>query len=371
MGKDYSEYKIVDSHVHPIGKVGLDEFLVAAKGFMEDVRVDGVNLQCINNMRYGSPGTDLLALALKTTDSRFTVYGAFGYWMNTIAHDGPGLKSQLETYMAAGFDGLKMLEGKPVERAASGIPLDDPRYDLAFDMLEKTGYHVLSHVNDPEEFWDEEACPKWAKDGLGGYWDTAKYLTKEQHYMENENLLSRHPNINVTFAHAYFLSNFPDRMASFLDKHPNVTIDLCPGIEMFDGFTKQYKRWREIFVSYQDRFLFGTDNSLCSSSIRGVTTHDGGNRYKIENIIRFLSSSDEFEAWGFNLKGLCLPKDAVQKILSENYLRLRGKPKPLNKDAVIAYGEALLKEVKDRDDIEDVQKKDISEAIGFFKTLSM
>ena len=365
MQKYYGNYEITDSHVHPFGGAGLEKFLEAARVYMDDVQIKGVNLQCINNSRHGSAGTDLLALILKIKDPRFTAYSSFGYWMNTIPHDGPGLKSQLETYMAAGFDGLKMLEGKPTERAATGIPLDDPRYDSAFDLLEKTGFHITSHVNDPEEFWDPQTCPKWANGGKGGYWDTSKYLTKEQHYRENENMLARHPKINITFAHAYFLSNYPDRMTALLDKYPNVTIDLTPGIEMYDGFTKQHKRWREIFIAYQDRFIFGTDNAM-GSTAQSIAAHDGGRRYKIENIVRFLSTNDEFEAWGYSLKGMGLPGGVIAKILSGNYLRLRGKPKPVNRDAAMAYGESLLKEVQDRNDMTLAQKKNVASAAAFF-----
>ena len=368
MDNYYGDYKITDAHVHPIGGAGLEQFFEAAKKFIDDVRLNGVNLLYINTMRFSTVGADLLSLALKAKDPRFTVYGSFGYWMNTVAHDGQGLRAQLETFMAAGFDGLKMLEGKPTERAINKIPLDDPRYDPPFDLLEETGYHVVHHVNDPEEFWNKETCPAWANGGTGGYWDTAKYLSKEQLYAENENLLARHPKTNVTFAHAYFLSNFPDRMTAFLDKHPNVTIDLCPGIEMYDGFTKQYKRWREIFIAYEDRILFGTDNVINPLGPSPIT-HDGKSRYKIENICRFLTTTDEFEAWGFNLKGLGLPREVTRKILESNYLRLRGKPRPVNRDAAIAYGETLIREIKDRDDIGDGPKKDITDAVEYFKRL--
>jgi len=366
MNTHYGNYDITDSHVHPIGGAGLEKFLNAAEKFMDEVRVKAVNLLYVNNGRFCTIGADLLSLALKTKDPRFTVYNSFGYWMKTIPCDGPGLKAQLETFMAAGFDGLKMLEGKPTERAINKIPLDDPRYDPAFDLLEKTGYHIVSHVNDPEEFWDKETCPAWANYGDGGYWDTTKYLSKEQHYIENEKLLARHPGINVTFAHAYFLSNFPDRMTALLDKYPNVTIDFCPGIEMYDGFTKQYKRWREIFIAYQDRFIFGTDNVINPMGITPLT-HDGSFPYKVETIYRFLTSSDEFEAWGFRLKGMNLPHEAAVKILGGNYLRLRGASKPVNRDAAIAYGEALLKDIRARNDIGAAEAKDIADVVEYFK----
>ena len=368
MSNYYGDHVIFDAHVHPGGGVGLEGFLKTAQDFMNDVQVKGVNLLCINTNRINLIGVDLLALALKVKDPRFTVYGSFGYWMNTIAYDGPGLRKQLENLIAVGFDGLKMIEGKPTVRSAINIALDDPRYDPAFDVLEKTGFHILNHVNDPEEFWVKETCPAWANGGKGGYWDSKKFLSKEAHYRENENILARHPNMNVTFAHAYFLSNFPDRMTALLDRYPKVTIDLCPGIEMYDGFTKQYKRWREIFVAYQDRFLFGTDNVIRPGASDTVT-HDGSSRYKIENVARFITTSDEFEAWGYKLKGFGLPADISKKILCDNYLRLRGPAKPLNRDAAIAYAESIHAEIKDRGDIADAQKRDVSEAMAFFKTL--
>ena len=365
MSKFYGDRRIIDCHVHATGGDGLEAFFKAADDFMDHMQLDDVNLLCHRGVTPRRPGSDLMSLALKLKDPRFTVYCGFGYWMRTMPCDSAGLKSQLETMMAAGFDGLKMLEGKPTLRAASGIPLDDPRYDAAYDLLEKSGFHVLNHVNDPEEFWDREKCPEWANDGDIGYWESDKFLSKEQHYTENENMMARHPNINVTYAHAYFLSNFPDRMAALFDKYPMATMDLTPGIEMYDGFTKQWKRWREIFMEYQDRILFGTDNFIPLG--RGMT-HDGSGRYKFGGIVRFLSTNDEFECWGYNLKGLGLPADVLDKIFYANYLRLRGPARPVNRDAAIAYGEAMLAEIKDRDDIAEAGKNDIKEAVEYFKT---
>ena len=364
----FGDYRIFDAHVHPEGGAGLALFLESAREFMDETGIMGVNLLCIKGRYPRLAGVDLLALSLKANDPRFSVYGGFEYWRKTVDHDGPGLLAQLETMQAIGFDGLKMLEGKPTERAASGIPLDDPRYDPAFDLLEKTGFHILYHVNDPEEFWDKETCPAWANDGAGGYWDSKKFLSKEQHYREIENLLARHPGIKITFAHAYFLSNFPDRMTALLDKYPNVTVDICPGIEMYDGFTKQYKKWREIFTAYEDRFLFGTDNVIKSTASAAVT-HDGGSRYKIENITRFLTGSGEFEAWGFRLRGMGLPAEISRKILCDNYLGLRGPVKPINKDAVISYAESLNAEINDRDDTGECPKRDIADTLAFFRAL--
>ena len=68
--------------------------------------------------------------------------------------------------------------------------------------------------------------------------------------------------MNITYAHAYFLSNFPDRMETFFERFPNVSIDLTPGIEMFEGFTRYRERWIQFYLKHQDRIVFGTDNRV-------------------------------------------------------------------------------------------------------------
>ena len=360
-------YGLYDLHVHAGGGLGLQAFLDAGANFIDaTVQLSAVNLLVNKGNSPRRVGADLMALALKTVDPRYTVYGGFGYWMNTMPCDGAGLRAQLEELIDAGFDGLKMIEGKPTNRRIDpGSALDHPRYNGVGELLQATGFHVVNHVNDPEEFWDEKTCPEWANGGNGGYWDKEKFLSKEQHYEENERWLERYPKMNITYAHAYFLSNFPDRMEVFFEKFPNVSIDLTPGIEMFDGFTKQRNRWIQFFIKYQDRILFGTDNSV--RPFEQKVGHDGSYYDRIAYMRRFLETDDKFEAWGFNLHGFALPENALNKIYSENALRLRGPIKAVVPAKALKYANRLYAEVKDRTDVDDISKQEIREVITFFE----
>ena len=360
-------YGIYDIHVHAGGGRGLQAFLEAGKKFIDEtVQASAVNLLVNKGNTPRRVGADVMSLALKTVDPRYTVYGGFGYWMNSMPCDKQGLRAQLEELMDAGFDGLKMIEGKPTNRRNDpGSALDHPRYDGVGEMLQETGWHVINHVNDPEEFWDQEKCPAWANGGNGGYWDTEKFLSKERHYQENERWLERYPEMNITYAHAYFLSNFPDRMEALFEKFPNVTIDLTPGIEMFDGFTKQRDRWIPFFVKYQDRILFGTDNAV--RPFDQVVGHDAGYSDRIAYMRRFLETDDQFEAWGYKLHGFALPGNALNKIYSGNALRLRGPVKPVIPEKALMYANRLYAEVKDRADVDDISRQEIREVIGFFE----
>ena len=356
---------IYDIHVHAGGGGGLQAFLDAGKKFIDEtVQVDAVNLLVYNGNSPRSVSAHLMALALKAADPRYTVYGGFGYWLPC---DGPGLRTQLEDMMEAGFDGLKMIEGKPTNRRVDPeLALDHPRYNSVGELLQQTGYHILNHVNDPEEFWDPKLVPDWSSSASsGGYWETDKFLPKEQHYEETERWFARYPNMNITFAHAYFLSNFPDRMEALFERFPKVSIDLTPGIEMFDGFTKQRDRWIQFYLKYQDRILFGTDNRV--SHLEQVVGHDASYFDRIAYMRRFLETDDKFEAWGYNLHGFALPENVIKKIYSENALKLRGPIKAVVPAKALNYANKLYALIKDRENVNDITKQEVREVIEFFE----
>jgi len=359
-------YGIYDHHVHASGGRGLQAFLEAGEKFADEiVQLSAVNLLVAKGMVPRNVSADVMALALKVVDPRYTAYGGFGYWMNTMPSDKAGLRAQLEDLMDAGFDGLKMNEGKPNRRNVLGSTLDDERYDGVGELLEETGWNILNHINDPEEFWDEATCPPWANSGAGGYWDTTRFLPKETHYEEFERWYARYPKMNQTLAHAYFLSNFPDRMEALFERFPNVSIDLCPGIEMYDGFTKYRSQWIPFFLKYQDRITFGTDNAV--RPYPQVVGHDGSYYDRIAWMRRFLETDDRFEAWGYNLHGFALPENVINKFYSENFIRMRGPVKPVIPEKALKYCHKLYAEVVNRTDVDDISKQEIREVISFFE----
>jgi hypothetical protein len=69
-------------------------------------------------------------------------------------------------------------------------------YDSFFAMLEKQMVPVLYHVADPEEFWDPEKAPSWAKEH-GWYYGDGSYPSKEQLYTEAESVLKKFPGLKT------------------------------------------------------------------------------------------------------------------------------------------------------------------------------
>ena len=168
------------------------------------------------------------------------------------------LGGQVRALKAQGFDGLKLIEGKPQVRKLLPIPLDGPQYAGLWAALEEEQFPVVFHVGDPDEFWDPERCPDWARQSGWDYSD-GSFPSKEDLYAEVDHILERHPNLKITFAHFYFLSNEMERAARFLDAHPSVCFDLAPHVDMYRDFSRDPAAARAFFLRYAERILYGTD----------------------------------------------------------------------------------------------------------------
>lgn len=259
----------------------------------------------------------------------------------------PPLADQIDRLIAIGADGVKMLEGKPDRRKVLGVPLDSPYFEGCFARLEETGFPVLLHVADPEEFWNPALTPMWAKQRGWGYDDTD--IRKEQLYTEMENVLRRHPGLKIIFAHFYFLSADLPRAAALLERYPGVHFDLAPGIELLYNLSKNVEDTREFFDMFSSRILYGSDIAA------GLTLSEANTRGGI--VQRWLGTFNEFrlpENADFVLgspedgiiRGLSLSEEVLEKILCKNFLRMLSEnPGNLDRDLAIDECKRLAVEV--------------------------
>jgi predicted TIM-barrel fold metal-dependent hydrolase len=237
-------------------------------------------------------------------------------------------------------------------RKLLGIPFDGPEYAGMWAALEEQGFPVVFHVADPEEFWDAERCPDWART-QGWFYGNGTYPLKEDLYAEVDHVLQRHPRLKIIFAHFYFLSADLQRAAEFLDAHPSVCFDLTPGVEMYLNFGQNLAAARDFFFKYADRLVYGTD--IGASAIDQDPTQELDRPESLGRawvVRRFLESDGPFSApegvghWlgmdeeGFH--GIALPLDVLEKIYHANFERVFGPaPAPLNRDAALAELERM------------------------------
>jgi predicted TIM-barrel fold metal-dependent hydrolase len=329
---DLGRYQITDCHTHFGG-----EDVDAIDGMLERLQAGGVNRACI--VVTSSPGrtnanAEGLYAKAKHPDR---IYLFMGPDYSAVASDVDhrltySLAQQVDRLAALGADGIKMINGKPGNRKASGIALDSVIYDDYFARAEERGTAILWHVNDPEEFWNPDEAPEWAK-GPGWLYDDT-FPTSESIYQECERALAKHPKLKVIFAHFYFLSDFLPRAAGLLDRYPNVYYDLAPGIEMLYNFTKRPEEAREFFIRYQDRIIFGTDFSTSGLASRIWVT-----RNFLETDELFHVPTDDRLFWPDHrtmIRGIALPAEVLRKIYAGNFERIvSADPRPLNMAKVI------------------------------------
>lgn len=328
--KKQGDYMIYDAHIHFDGERNLND---SVKYFTEFFKKYGV--QKANVLSYFHEGdtvdfltSDFKCIWLKKAMSP----NMFAFMSVCHKFDERDTKevylNQLNNGIEMGFDGLKMLDGKPDSRKRLGKSLAHENFDLMYEKCENTGFPILYHVADPEKFWSMPLEYRWSyADGT--------FPTKEQAYLEIDELLKKFPNLNVTFAHFYFMSGDMDRVARFFEDHKNVKFDITPGREMFADFSKDVTAWRDFFNTYKDRIIFGSDlnNSLDNAYHTAI----------YELLLKGLTDGDPFHVIDIDVKPLGLPKETLECIMYKNFVKLCGEnPKPINEDAVRKYLSAFL-----------------------------
>jgi hypothetical protein len=306
-----------------MGAVSTEQRIQAIRGA---AGIQKMALVSIQNPASGSGLAQSLYMKARYPET-FYVFSGLNHagWLSEGRVQTPSLVEQVETFAALGCEGIKMIEGKPTSRQRMDVPVTDAYYAEYWAKVEELGVPIVWHVNDPEEFWDLERLPSWAKERNWGY--GPEDVQKEQLYAEVDEVLDRHPTLRIVFAHFYFLSADLPRAIRFLDAHPTVSFDLTPGIEMLYNLSRDLDASRAFFCAYADRIVFGTD--LSSS----LTVEEG--RFRAGIVYRWLESEDTFrvpEGADFLLgapedgviHGLALPEDILAKIYAGNFARLAG-----------------------------------------------
>jgi predicted TIM-barrel fold metal-dependent hydrolase len=309
--------RIIDAHTH------LKNDAVFTPLFDMAQRLGYERLTVLSLQSAGMPLQNLIC-ALCKHEKNGGIY-AFGGLDYPSFAAGTDFGAQIEHLYDCGFDGIKMIEGKPTARRLLGKAVDDPAYDPYYEFCEKKGFPILMHIADPGTFWDKDKVPPWALKN-GWYYGGGDDVPYEQYYEEVNNMLAKHPKLRVIFAHFYFLSGNPERLQKFLDDHPAVFIDVTAGVEMYEDFSLDPDFWRAFFVKNQNRILFGTDSTDAAPGQGNEVALDGYAGMEID----FLKYHKPIEIFNYKLHGIGLPGEALKKIFADNYLGLVGEPRPLN-----------------------------------------
>lgn len=315
----FASLPVIDGHVHFIHPEYLSEMLA----LLDEAGCARANLVCMPNPDASTHNPAALYFKEKHPDKVFISAALeYGPALADLTRAPAVLAAQIRTLKARGFDGLKLIEGKPQVRKLLPHPLDGPLYAEMWAALEEEQLPVVLHVADPDEFWDARACPDWARQSGWDYSD-GSYPSKEDLYSEVDRILARHPRLKITLAHFYFLSTQLDRAARFLDAHPSVNFDVTPHTGMYKDFSDHPAQARQFFMNYQDRIIYGTDLDT-----RPLLRGESGRAFMrfIPWLVRSALETDgEFSNdQKTRYHGLGLPLEVLKKIYCANFERVYG-----------------------------------------------
>lgn len=348
------ELGAIDGHLH-MHKLFEEERNMTFIGGHEWYK-ESCNLRAVNIASLPRNASNNMACALyKTANPDTYAHGCFFYPVPPSVKQIKGLEplTQYNELMEIGFDGMKMLEGKPECHQRSKMPLDSDYYEPYFAQAEKDKTHILTHVNDPAFFWDENKISEEEK-RKGWFYGNGDYLSNTEMYAQMDRLFEKHPSLNMTLAHFYFRSESPEILENMFQKYPNLAIDITPGGEMYLDFNKNPEYFHNFFEKYSDRILFGTDGDFP----RG----EEAMRWLVDRIYRFLKTDEIIDSFsGVKIQSIKIADEHIENIFSKNFIkRVGNRPREINKKALKQYIEKYLPYVDNKQDYDlilDLSKK--------------
>jgi predicted TIM-barrel fold metal-dependent hydrolase len=314
---DKPKFTVIDAHNHLGGgakrltKKRVDKYLAEmdAAGVETVVNLDG---------KWGDYLKETLAALDEAHPGRFLTFTL----INWEGIDDPGWSKReakrIEESFKQGAKGLKIHKrlGLTVRyKDGSLVPVDDPKLDPIWEVCAKYKRPVTIHVSDPAAFFTplDKYNERWHELNEHPGWlfaDREKYPVTRDELLEQRNrMIAKHPNTTYLCAH---MGNCPEdleKVGGWLDKYPNMYIDIDARISELG---RQPYTSRRFFLKYQDRILYGTDTTPKREAFRIN--------------YRFLETDDEYfdcreshHLQGFwMIYGIHLPDDVLKKIYIDN-----------------------------------------------------
>lgn len=338
---------IIDSHLH-ISKWGEADFISCFDEYVKTENLKSVNI-CAIPLRMSNIANNIMLGFYKIARPNTYVHGGIELIEIPIDNMPSDMNAvaQYKELMEMGFDGIKMLEGKPTEHKRIGKNLNHPELNKLYKEIERDGTHLLMHVNDPDEFWDLKRAPQWAID-CGWTYTDGTYAPYEEIQRQTIKIIEEHPNISMTLAHFFFCSKEPEILENLFSLYKNLSVDLTAGGEMYVAFEANYDYYKDFFNKYHNRLIFGTDRSyMCDEKYA---------KWLFDMVTTFIGTDKIAQSFdNKELKGLDLTQDKIDNIFFANYERRVGKePKKIDKEKFKAYIEKYFFALSD-DDIKNIK----------------
>jgi predicted TIM-barrel fold metal-dependent hydrolase len=325
---DFERVPKIDVHTHLHGELPV---------FLAKARADGMRLLTINVDYADFPPLDEQQHTAIALVHEHPEQVAFAATFPVTGFDDPGWADatlrRLDDALAHGAIAVKVWKNIGMAlRDASGraVMVDDPRLAPVFDALERRGVVVMGHQAEPLNCWlpPEEMTVKG---------DRTYFAEHPQYYMAihpewpshdvqiaaRDHLLALHPRLPFVGLHLASLEWDVDRIAAFLDRFPQATVDVAARLVHLEQQAMHHRdKVRRFLIRYQDRVLYGTDIARLPDATDAGFAAEADATWRDD--WRFLVTADRMRSDDLPgaFRGLALPPAVVDKLYRTNALRV-------------------------------------------------
>ncbi|OLD14913.1 MAG: hypothetical protein AUI85_12800 [Acidobacteriales bacterium 13_1_40CM_3_55_5] len=314
---DRAKYYVIDVHNHVNDAQGIEDHMPPQR-VVEVMDKTNVKTVVILTGMWGNKLQKVIDEMVKPYPGRFIVFTQIDWSKIDDPNFSSEMVQQLHDAVARGARGLKLLKDLGLgvrDKSGKFIAVDDARLDPVWEECGRLGIPVSIHTADPEAFFHPIDATNERYEELIEHPDWSFYgpqFPSMEELLEARNrVFARHPHTTFVSLHMGWPENL-DWVAGMLDTYPNVMVEF--GAREAE-LGRQPRRTRELFLKYQDRVMFGTDNGMEEAMYR--------------NHFRWLETANEyFDYWGspgqgrWEIYGLNLPDPVLEKIYHLNAERM-------------------------------------------------
>jgi uncharacterized protein len=284
-----AKFYVIDVHNHTNDAARIEEHMPPER-VVEIMNHTNVRAVVILTGMWGDKLQHVIDEMVKPYPGRFLVFTQLDYSKIDDPDFGTEMVRLVDDSVARGARGLKFLKDLGLgvrDKSGKLIAIDDPRLDPVWHECGRLGIPVFIHTGDPEAFFHPTDARNERYEELIEHPDWSFYGPQfpslEQLLEARNRVFSRHPETLFVSLHMGWPENL-DWVSRMLDEHPNVMVEF--GAREAE-LGRQPRRTRELFLKYQDRVMFGTDNGMDEAMYR--------------NQFRWLETGDESFEVGIRL----------------------------------------------------------------------
>ncbi len=309
-----AKFPVIDMHQHVNDARGIGDRIPPAEVVQ---RMDQLNIKTMVILTggWGEQLQKVMDEMAKPYPGRFTVFTQPDWSKIDDSNFSDLMVKQLDDAVRRGARGYKILKELGLgikDKTGKLITVDDARMDPVWEECGRLGIPVAIHIADPEAFFHPIDAENERYEELNEHPDWSFYGPQFPSFEEllaaRNRMFAKHPHTTFIVLHA---GNWPenlDNVADMMDRLPNTVIEF--GAREAE-LGRQPRRARKLFMDYQDRVMFGSDNTpdidMYQNNFRWLETDDEAFDY---------SGSPAQGRW--TISGLNLPDPVLEKIYHLN-----------------------------------------------------